>query len=160
MTRILVPVVALLALLLPSSVFAGETLPAEVEKFLGSRQVLGTVHFDEGRADLSPEGRETIDRLIPRLKGVEPSVSLVRIEGFASANGNDSVNVPISMSRARAVIDYIRERYPLSADLFLTGFGERDVFSASNAQGCRAEIAIYDNIWQMKNLSVEKVVQR
>lgn len=149
-----------LLLMQPLSAFGKEVLPLEVSKFLTSRQVIGSVTFAEGSTTLSREAKREIDKLIPRLQKIDPTESLVRIEGFASPGGGKSLNVPISMARAKAVVDYIQENHPFAASFFLTGFVTGETPETADGQSCRAEVALYDNIWEATELKIEKVGYR
>lgn len=149
-----------LILWVPLSASGEDALPSKVERFLHSRQIVGTIHFADGSSVLSSEAKTEIDRIIPRLRKVDPDESLLRIEGFASPGGGPGKNVPISMDRAMAVVDYIQSKSSVQADLFLTGFGAQEATSISNEQSCRAEIALYNNIWKTSDVTIEKVIQR
>lgn len=151
---------AYLLLLQPLQAFGKEVLPLEVKRFLTSRQVIGSVMFTEGSTTLSREAKREIDKLVPQLQKIDPAESLVRIEGFASPEGGKSLNIPISMARAKAVIDYIQEKHPFADSFFLTGFMEQEAPETDNVQRYRAEIAVYDNIWESKELEIEKVGYR
>lgn len=150
----------LLSLAAVSAAHAGEPQPPEMARFLASRKVLAVIHFGAGSATLGPEAKREIDRVVPSLKKLDPAKSLVRIEGFATPGGGDRINVPVSMSRARSVVDYIVDRAPLSVDLFLSGFRAAEGKAISDLAGCRAEIAVYDNIWQFDGMATEVVYKR
>jgi len=157
MMRVLTCVMLCLFLGVPLLTFAEEVLPPKVERFLDSRRIVGTIHFADGSSVLSPEAKMEIDRIVPLLRKVDTRESLLRIEGFASPGGGQGKNVPISMSRAKAVMDYIQSKTSWQADLFITGFGAQTATPISNDRSCRAEIALYDNIWKMNDVTIEKV---
>lgn len=136
-----------------------ESATGLLKSFFDSREVIATVDFADGSSGLTSRAKEEIDRIAPRLSRLDPRKTLVRIEGFASTDGNKWVNVPISMARARAVMDYLRDNYQMNTvDLSLTGFGSGKGGSRLEVEpGCRAEIALYDNAWEMPGTTIEKV---
>lgn len=137
-----------------------DSLPAEVESLLHSRQVLGTVRFAVGSAALNASARKEIDRIVPGLRKIDGTKQIVRIEGFASPGGSDDLNVSISMLRAKAVVDYLHLKHKLASDLFLTGYGIREGGERSKDTGGRAEFAIYDSTWDFGQIVVEQALVR
>lgn len=156
MSRILIACCLLLAMVRPLS--AEDGLAAEMKDFMASRRVLGAVRFDEGSSTLSGAARSQLDRLVPRLRGVDHRQFVIRIEGFASAGGSEQINVPLSMLRAKAVIDYMQNRHNVAQTLFLTGYGSEKSEFLSVDPECVAEIALYDNPWDMSSAPVEKMI--
>lgn len=137
-----------------------DMLPSAVEDFLQSRQVLGAVQFAEGSAVLSESARKEIDRIVPALQKIDNTKHIIRIEGFSSPSGNDVVNVPISMLRAKAVVDYIHQKHKLTPELYLTGYGFREAGARSTDSSGRAEFAVYDSTWDFEQFVVEKSIIR
>lgn len=137
-----------------------DVLPAAVESLLHSRQVLGAVQFAEGSAVLNESARKEIDRIVPTLQKIDNAKQIIRIEGFSSPSGDDVVNVPISMLRAKAVVDYIHQKHKLASDIYLTGYGFREAGDRSADTSSRAEFAVYDSAWNFEPFVVEKSIIR
>lgn len=152
---------SLFSLLVFTSTVAGaDAQPEEVKVFLSSKQTLGTVRFAEDSAALNALARKEIDRIVLQLREAQGSRQIVRIEGFAGRAGTDESNVPLSMMRAKAVVDYMRKRHNLGSNFYLTGYGNKvDGVSTSEEKG-RAEIAVYDATWDFDQVVVEKSVLR
>lgn len=143
-----------------TATLGSDSQPAEVKIFLQSRQVLCTVLFAEGSAALNETARKAIDQVVLSLSQVGIKKQIIRIEGFASPTGTDEVNVPISLMRAKAVVDYIRGKHKFGSDLFLTGYGVREHSDSSENASGRAEIAVYDDALNFDQVAVEKSVLR
>ena len=65
--------------------------------------------FDTGRSDLKCDQKEQLSRILPWLrfkKAVLPQ-SRLRLTGHTDNEGPDSINVPLSFNRAKAVADYL-----------------------------------------------------
>jgi len=120
-------------------------------ELLTNRQSIGFVQFAEGSSFLTQSAKETIDLLIPSLRIPDPQSRLIRIEGFASPTGGEVINFPLSMARARVVWEYIRQNYEMDVEMYMTGFGGKATHLTNMDQSCRAEIALYDNIWEEGN---------
>jgi outer membrane protein OmpA-like peptidoglycan-associated protein len=58
--------------------------------------------FATNSAELTVQGRETLDRLAPCWRG-----GRFEIEGHTDSSGTDAVNQPLSERRARAVVDHL-----------------------------------------------------
>lgn len=156
MKRALCTLVMVLAVVITAH--GADMLPSVVEGFLQSRQVLGAVRFAEGSAVLSESARKEIDRVVPALRKIDNTKQIIRIEGFSSPSGNDVVNVPISMLRAKAVVDYIHQKYKLAPNLYLTGYGFRELGASSAEISGRAEFAVYDSTWDFEPFVAEKSI--
>ena len=137
MKRILL---CLLLLVVCSSAFADDT-EKQLKAFLQSREVIDQVYFDNGSEHLSAKARSNLDKLVPRLQQYVKDGHLLRVEGFASPEGDASGNVSLSMKRSIAVRNYLRDSHHLSLELFLTGFG--GVEGPVRDKARRVDIAIY-----------------
>jgi len=140
--------------------FGADPLPPEVENFLGSREVLGIVPFAPGSTVLSPSAQSEIDRLVAKLEKIDKTRHIIRIEGFSSQAGTEPCNEALSMMRAKAVIDYIRQRYELDSDLYLTGYPLQEDGSSAPPANERVEFALYENRWDFDQLNADKTIVR
>ncbi len=146
----------LFALVLPA--MAGQTRGNDVDRLISSRRVLGSVQFGVGSAFLDPQARASLDRIADELVQVDPQRVLVRIEGFASPEGVDRLNLPVSVMRAKAVEDYLRTRHEFKMEFFLIGLVDKTARGLSNEQRRRAEVALYDNIWELEEVPVDNTI--
>lgn len=151
---------AIIFVTLVQSTYAADSLPSEFDEFLRSRTVLASVSFAPGETTLSPSAKQEIDRIVPKLRGLDPLRSLIRIEGFATPDGSEEINVLLSMLRAKAVIDYLSVRHRFAADLFLTGHGSGGRSAVHSDGGRTADIALYDNLWDIGDTAVVNVILR
>lgn len=83
------------------------------------------VHFGFGRTDLTSHAREILKRNI-RLLEENPHIQ-IRIAGYTSASGTQSLNQALSEQRANSVRDYlINDGLIEPARLSTIGYGEKD----------------------------------
>jgi len=151
---------AFILVALVQSASAAEPVPSEFDEFLRSRAVLASVSFAPGESTLSSSAKQEIDRIVPRLRNLDPLRSLVRIEGFSSPDGSENVNVLLSMLRAKAVVDYLSAKHRFAAELFLTGHGSGESTSVRATGRRTAEIALYDNQWDVGDAAVVQTILR
>jgi flagellar motor protein MotB len=140
-----------------ASALHAETVSSQAKDFLASRDVVGVVYFDIGSAALKESARSAIDNLVPQLRQVDLYTTLVRLEGFASPDGEMEANVEISMMRAKAVADYLQERYQVGLDYYLIGFGGGDVPGENQLveKLRKVEFALYENPWETETLIIK-----
>ncbi len=80
-----------------------------------------TVNFKVNSAVLSPEAKESLNKLAEETKSEKGF--LVEVAGFASAEGNAEFNRALSQRRADAVIRYLTENHAIPLRRFITPFG-------------------------------------
>jgi len=103
------------------------------------------INFEFGKAKLTPEGMQTIDPLVERLRK-NPKRNLL-IEGFTDRVGNEQYNMKLSLRRANAVRDAITAK-GISAERITTkGYGqqfpvESNATLAGRQKNRRVEIVI------------------
>lgn len=114
--------------------------------FLTSRRIVGTINFQDGSAALTLDSRAFIDRIASVLARIDNQKRVVRLEGFCSPDEKSQEPFELSMYRALAVEDYLREFHQLPQKRFLIGFGIPDERIGFEQTGGRVEIALYDNI--------------
>jgi hypothetical protein len=139
------------------SALHAETVSSQAKDFLASREVVGVVYFDIGSAALKESARSAIDNMVPQLRQVDLYTNLVRLEGFASPDGDNETNVEISMMRAKAVADYLQERYQMGLDYYLIGFGGGDAPGENQLveKLRKVEFALYENPWETETLPLK-----
>jgi outer membrane protein OmpA-like peptidoglycan-associated protein len=87
-------------------------------------KVSAIVHFKAGSAILSAEEKSELEKLAEQIKGDKGF--LVEVAGFASSDGDESLNRRLSQKRADAVIQYMAENFSIPLRRFITpmGYGE------------------------------------
>jgi outer membrane protein OmpA-like peptidoglycan-associated protein len=96
-------------------------LRSNLDKYTVQKTV--TVQFKVGKSDLLPEAMTQLDELASQIK--DRNGFLLEIEGFASSDGDVTMNDRLSQARSEAVRRYMAERH--SIPLFrmsILGFGE------------------------------------
>jgi len=143
-----------------ATTFGADPLPPEVETFLGSREVLGIIPFASESTVLSPSAQSEIDRLVSKLEKIDKTRHIIRLEGFSSQAVNEPCIEALSMMRAKAVIDYIRQRFELDSDLYLTGYPLQEGGGSSPPVKERVEFALYEKRWDFDQLNADKTIVR
>lgn len=147
MSRFAVPFVAgLVFILVASSTLVAFASQLPAGEFLTTRRVVGTVAFQDGSAELNFKSRAFIDRIATVLSRIDNQRRVVRLEGFCSLEEHAREPIELSMLRALAVEDYLREFHQLPQQRFLIGFGLPNERIGQEQSGGRVEIALYDNI--------------
>ena len=100
--------------------------------------------FATGRADLNPSLRPVLDQFA---QGLDSTV-LVRIVGHTDSTGNDAINDPLSLERARTVRNYLQDRGVPGARMEIAGRGSHEPVADNASDAGRA-----------KNRRVELVAQ-
>lgn len=105
----------------------------DLNKWLGNKAVLsGDISFSPGEQQLTPEGVEILESLVPELMSSSGPISVV---GFADGVGGDSeLNDALSLGRAQVVASWLANRdYSLASRVTApVGYGARgEVFGRS-----------------------------
>lgn len=93
--------------------------------------------FDFDKAILKPAGKAKLDTLASRLAG--SSVEVVVAVGHADATGPTAYNQRLSERRARAVVEYLREKGLPSDKIFSEGKGETQPVASNASKAGRAK---------------------
>ena len=139
------------------SVFAnGKTeTDSQPDPVFGQREILCTIEFPVSSSALNSTARDVLARHVPRIKRLDHNRKLIRIEGFASPEGDPEANYRLSLERARSVESFLRTEHGVSLNHYLTGFGPKKS-SGITAAGTRSvQVVIYDNPWGQSDVSVE-----
>jgi len=95
------------------------------------------VTFDTNSYTVKPEFRGTLDQVASTLR--EYNKTIVDVYGHTDSTGNDTINVPLSQNRARAVADYLTMRGVQSARIGTQGFAaSRPIASNDTPEGRQA----------------------
>lgn len=138
--------------------FCNTALGVSVEDFLGTRKVVGVIPFQVGSFELDQAARKKLDSLVTFLKDVDPEKKVVRLEGFTSPEGADGKNIDLSMKRAMAVENYLRSVHHLPLNRYLVGRGVWEGASVAPASQRRVEVVFYDNLLNMEDAEVDKLI--
>jgi outer membrane protein OmpA-like peptidoglycan-associated protein len=95
----------------------------ELEKIkVGERIILKNIFFEFDKADLLPESKMELDRLVELLNRY-PAMK-IEISGHTDSKGNDEYNLKLSQARAQAVVDYLISKGISKDRLQAKGYGE------------------------------------
>jgi lipid-binding SYLF domain-containing protein len=109
---------------------------ADVGASLGERGrvTLSNVHFETGRADLTPESEPALNEAVTALK--EHPDWGIRVEGFTDNQGSKEANLKLSSERAGAVVNWLADHGVDRSRLSSKGYGDsRPIASNSSAEG-------------------------
>ncbi len=107
----------------------------------------GSITFSTNSYSINPSFYSTLNKVAQTL--AEDNKNAVVVSGFTDSTGNDSINIPLSENRARAVAQYLVSKGVGSSRVSSKGYGASSPI-ASNAtadgkqQNRRVEISIYE----------------
>lgn len=107
----------------------------------------GSITFATNSYNINPSFYNTLNKVAQTL--AEDNKNAVVVSGFTDSTGNDSINLPLSENRARAVAQYLVSKGVGSNRVSSKGYGASSPI-ASNAtaegkqQNRRVEISIYE----------------
>jgi outer membrane protein OmpA-like peptidoglycan-associated protein len=117
----------------------GNNINVEINQETGDVSLRDAILFDEGSAELKPEGKAFLRQFIPTYSqvifspGIEDQISRVVIEGYTSSNGSYESNLELSLLRSLSVTKYVFSndiKFPtkknLSQKILSSGRGEID----------------------------------
>jgi hypothetical protein len=158
MIKILVVHLSALLIAFSSPALAVKTIGSSVSNFeslLGEREVICTIDFAAGSAELSEEAGRILGNAVDRIKAVDLEKKMIRIEGFSSPEGNKTNNYRLSIERARSVERFLRANHSVSLEHYISGFGPSTPAGVTVAGQRAVQIAIYDNPWGQEDIPVE-----
>jgi len=105
-----------------------------------------TLHFANGKAVLSPEGRDAVNKVASELKDIQGSYQ-VHVGGHTSKVGKAAFNQRLSRERAEVVAQVLRDAGIAAGDVQAEGYGfsqprVKEVTKADQAMNRRVEIDI------------------
>ncbi|MDY7012176.1 MAG: phosphate ABC transporter substrate-binding/OmpA family protein [Cyanobacteriota bacterium] len=77
---------------------------------IGNLTVRGEVKFQTGSAQLTAQGRETLDNLADRIAEFSPSAVAVKVQGHTSRTGGAAFNQKLSRDRAAVAVNYLKAK--------------------------------------------------
>lgn len=77
---------------------------------IGNLKVRGEVKFTSGSAELTSEGKQTLDKLSSEIKEFNKQTVAVRIIGHTSKTGSSDINQKLSKARADVVVQYLKNK--------------------------------------------------
>jgi len=77
---------------------------------IGNLQVRGDVKFDFDSAELTDEGKQTLNHLAEEISEFNVQTVAVQVIGHTSQSGSADSNQALSQERAQVVADYLRNR--------------------------------------------------
>jgi OmpA-OmpF porin, OOP family len=111
----------------------------------GLTMQLREIHFNFGKATLTPDSYAELDQMVQFLKK-NPSLK-VEVAGHTDSEGPDDYNLFLSLARAQAVANYINSKGVEAGHLIAKGYGETKPVDSSNTESGK-----------LKNRRVELVV--
>ena len=95
------------------------------------------ISFDTGRADIKPNLRPILDQFAFGLSN-QPNTE-IRIIGHTDSTGSDSINNPLSVSRAASARDYLGARGVDGRRIQIDGRGSNESIADNNTEAGRAK---------------------
>ncbi len=146
--RLLIILIAMLAVHIPLSCLADD---AALQAFLKSREVLATFHFQVNASTLSAAELDRVNSILPQIKQQLTAGRMIRVEGYASPEGDRAANLSLSLYRARNLAEIIAGK-GLPAEITLTGYGDLLAVKGNNSAERRVEIVAYDQPKALKKI--------
>ncbi|MGK7916747.1 MAG: OmpA family protein [Prochloraceae cyanobacterium] len=89
---------------------------------IGNVAVRGEVKFATGSAQLTAEGRQTLDKLAADIDEFNPTTIAIKVQGHTSKTGSANLNQKLSQDRASVVVSYLQQKQ-LSHKFLAEGLG-------------------------------------
>ena len=77
---------------------------------IGKLEVKEEIEFQFAAAELTPKGRQTLNKLAKEISGFNSQTVTVRVIGHTSRRGLADLNQKLSRQRAQAVVNYFKQR--------------------------------------------------
>lgn len=97
--------------------------PKRVEVTKDKIVIREKVQFEQGKSKILPESDSLLEE-VAKVMNENPRIKHVRVEGHASAEGNDRMNMKLSKARAKAVMEHLINDGVEKGRLESKGFGE------------------------------------
>jgi outer membrane protein OmpA-like peptidoglycan-associated protein len=102
----------------------------------GTKAVLNNIFFETGKADLSPESRLDLDKVVDMMNK-SPDMTM-EIGGHTDHVGSETSNMKLSLDRANSVKDYLVEAGITADRLEVNGYGESNPIANNGTAKGRA----------------------
>jgi OOP family OmpA-OmpF porin len=94
---------------------------AQLQQALNDKlKAAGTVEFAVGSAEITPQGKAVLDKIMP---GMKEGDNNIQVEGHTDNTGNADKNLSLSQQRAESVRKYLVAGGVKEANLTAKGFG-------------------------------------
>lgn len=103
---------------------------------VGKKVVLNNILFELGKAVLTPDSFEELDRLVTILQ--DNPLMKIEISGHTDNTGSPVVNARLSTERARAVVDYLVSKGIDKSRLTYRGYGSEQPIAGNETEAGRA----------------------
>lgn len=103
---------------------------------VGKRIRLDNIGFEFGKATLTPESKTELDELADML--IDYPNLHIEIEGHTDDVGSDASNLTLSEDRAKAVVDFLRNRKVEKERITSKGYGETKPLVPNDSEAHRA----------------------
>lgn len=101
------------------------------------RVTLSNLHFETGKADITPDSETALNEAVAALK--EHTDWNIRVEGFTDNVGTKEANLKLSTDRAEAVMNWLVDHGIDRARLSAKGYGESRPVASNSTEGGRAK---------------------
>jgi OOP family OmpA-OmpF porin len=95
-----------------------EECVSEINRILSEHKI----NFEPGSAQITSDGRETLDKIAERMK--DCSDFAMEVGGHTDSQGREEMNLSLSKDRAQAIISALMARRVLTGNLNAVGYGE------------------------------------
>ena len=102
-----------------------------------SRVTLNDLHFETGKADITPDSEATLNTVLTSLKN-NPDWK-IRVEGFTDNVGGQEANEKLSADRAEAVANWLADHGIDRSRLSSKGYGESRPIASNKSEDGRAK---------------------
>jgi lipid-binding SYLF domain-containing protein len=102
-----------------------------------SRVTLNDLHFETGKADITPDSEATLNTVLTSLKN-NPDWK-IRVEGFTDNVGGQEANEKLSADRAEAVANWLADHGIDRTRLSSKGYGESRPIASNKSEDGRAK---------------------
>jgi SH3 domain-containing YSC84-like protein 1 len=102
-----------------------------------SRVTLNDLHFETGKADITPDSEATLNTVLTSLKN-NPDWK-IRVEGFTDNVGGQEANEKLSADRAEAVANWLADHGVDRSRLSSKGYGESRPIASNKSEDGRAK---------------------
>jgi len=116
---------------------ATETVSVGTQLSKNGRVTLSNVHFETGKADITPESEGTLNEVVSTLNA-HPDWK-VRVEGFTDNVGTKDANLQLSEQRADSVMNWLANHGIDRSRLSSKGYGEARPVAANSTEDGRAK---------------------
>ena len=133
--------------------------PPRVEVRDNKIEIHEKIQFDLDKATIKPESFSLMNE-IGDVISKNPQIKSIRIEGYASSEGDAKHNQQLSDARAKSVMKYLVDHKIPAAQLQATGFGiERPIADNSTEDGReknrRVEFTILEQVVTQKKIEID-----